>query len=59
VQPTDAMLFSGVQSKIRKVAAANTYNDLNLYLPGGGSVMVSGVNIDVACGLGVSHSAGR
>jgi hypothetical protein len=48
-------LNTGGQSKIRKVAAANTYNDLGLYLPGGGSVMVSGIKIDVACGLGISQ----
>ncbi len=49
-------LNTGSTSAINKVAAANTYGDLTIKLPGdAGDVYLSGFKVDIACGLDVSR----
>jgi hypothetical protein len=49
-------LNSGGRVKITKAIAANTYTFLTFDLPdSAGSVIVQGLSLDVACGLGISQ----
>ncbi len=49
-------LNTGGRVKIQKVIAANTYTFLTFDLPdSAGSVIVQGLSLDIACGLGVSQ----
>ena len=53
-------LNTGSTSAISKVAAANTYSDLTIKLPGAlGDVYLSGFKVDIACGLDVSRLGWR
>jgi hypothetical protein len=49
-------LNTGGITKINEVAAANTYSNLTLKMPGAaGDVYLSGFKVDIACGLDVSR----
>ena len=49
-------LNTGSRRAINQVAAANTYTDLTIKLPGAtGDVYVTGFKVDIACGLEVSR----
>lgn len=49
-------LNTGGISKIKKIAAANTYSNLTVKLPGAaGDVYLFGFKVDIACGLDVSR----
>jgi hypothetical protein len=49
-------LNTGGIAKVEKLAAADTYSNFTIRLPGtGGDVYVSGFKVDIACGLEVSR----
>lgn len=53
-------LNTGGTSKIKQVMAAKTYTNVTIELPNSrGNVYVTGITIDIACGLGVSQLGWR